>query len=157
MAGCSFGEGEAGSERRVAADWRPDRGEWLSATRYDPSGNCHNPHAEPPRTEPALAWKTTFEQTNPIPWFSLADGRLFLRTESTLTAYDTGGGEELWREPQATIGTVQYNDGRLYNGADGEAQAMTLDGEELWRIDASRFVIGEMEGHVYAGTEVGLA
>lgn len=157
MAGCPFGESEAGPERRVAADWRPDRGEWLSATRYDPSGNCYNPHAEPPRTEPSLAWETTFEQTNPIPWFSLADGRLFLRTKSALTAYDTAGGEELWRESQPTIGTVQYIDGRLYNGADGEAQAMTLDGEELWRIDASRFVIGEMEGHVYAGTEDGLA
>lgn len=157
VAGCPFGESEAGPERRVAADWRPDRGEWLSATRYDPSGNRHNPHAEPPRTEPSLAWETTFEQTNPIPWFSFANGRLFLRTESALTAYDTGGGEELWREPQPTIGTVQYIDGRLYNGANGEAQAMTLDGKELWRIDASRYVIGEMEGHVYAGTEDGLA
>lgn len=156
LAGCPFGRSEAGPERQVAADWRPAPGEWVSATRYKPGGNRHNPHAEPPRSEPSLAWQTTFEQTNPIPWFAFADGKLFLRTESALTAYDTEGGKEQWREPQDGRGSVQFIDGRLYNWEGDEAQAMTLDGAVDWRVDASRFVIGEVEGRVYGRTEGGL-
>lgn len=156
LAGCPFGRSEAGPERQVAADWRPAPGEWMSATRYEPGGNRHNPHAEPPRSEPTLEWETTFERTTPIPWFAVADGRLFLRSESALTAYDTGGGEELWREPQDERGSVIYIDGRLYNREGDEAQGLTLDGEEVWQVDASRFLVGEVGGYVYGGTEAGL-
>lgn len=157
LAGCYGGNGESPDGRHVPADWRPDPGEWVSAYGYDLGGNLYNPHASPPSSDPELAWQVDFELTNPYPRFSIADGSLFLRTESALTAYDTGDGDELWSAPQDELGYTFYVDGRLYHSTPAAEQALTLDGDLEWEIDDREGIIGEQAGSAYTASGDGLA
>lgn len=157
LAGCFQGQSESTSGRHVPADWRPAPGEWASADAYDPGWNLYNPHASPPANKPELAWEADFEQTNPYPRFSIADGKLFLRTESALTALDTENGDKVWDSQQDELGYIVYIDDRLYHSTRTHGEALTLDGEVEWTVDKSVRFMGEKEGDVYMGTDDGLA
>lgn len=155
LAGCPLGESEGQNDerRRVPTDWQPEAGAWVSTYRYDLGGNRYNLHATPPDSEPDLEWEYDYEPTNPYPGFAVADGKLFLRSSSALTALDTENGDELWSEPQDGYGEVFYVDGRLYHTTNAGEEALTLDGEVEWEIDDGSRLVGEMGEYVYAATQ----
>lgn len=159
LAGCAFLEagGDDGG-RQVPADWRPGSGEWAHVEAYGPHGNRYNPHATPPRAEPAVDWETDpGHRKRAHPSFVVAGGTMYVRQHEALYALDTETGEELWTEPRSEYGRISYVDGRLYLDRHDGNEALDLSGERIWRMDEPGMVVGEMAGYVYTRTEAGIA
>lgn len=159
LAGCAFLEagGDDGA-RRVPGDWRPEPGEWANFEAYGPHRNRYNPHASPPRTQPAVDWETDpGHRKRAHPSFVIADGTMYVRQRPALYAIDIGTGEELWTKSRSAFGRITYIDGRIYHDQRDQNEVLDLSGERIWRMDEPGAMVGEMERYVYTGTKEGIA
>lgn len=149
---CSvFGDDQPG--RQVPADWTPAPGEWATGT-YDYAGTLANTAAEPPTEEPSEVWAVTpgpDEDTQG--GVVVADGTVFHGEAGALTAYDGTDGTERWERDTPYGYTTWYVDGRLYDRADRDLAALSLDGETIWTAEAvAAHRLFEREGYVYLST-----
>lgn len=139
------------ADRRVPADWTPPAGVWSDAT-YGPANTSYNPHASPTTADPAVAWRVDVDAT---PTVAVADGTVYLRDVSGLTALDAGDGTERWSVERGQGDVVAYVDGRLYDRTEGALGAYTVDGEAEWETtyEGAYYGLFEREGAVYVATD----
>lgn len=147
--GCT-GFGDDQPDRQVPADWTPSDGEWATGP-YDYAGTNANTAARPPMTEPTEAWAVTpgpdEENQGPV---VVADGTVFHSGTEALTAYNGTDGVERWERDQPYGHLAWYVDGRLYDRADQDLTALSVDGETIWTAeDVDGHRLFEREGYVY--------
>jgi len=152
VAGCSSlpwsSKGHAPPERRVPADWHPEPGEW-PIRDYDYARTAHSPFASPPRDDPATAW--TYEPDGSgVYSLVVADGSVFVRTDTKLVALTTDG-DRRWEESRTATGQLQFVDGRLYDVETDSVTALRPDGSEEWSatLETGRHTLLERDGWVY--------
>lgn len=140
-------------ERRVAPDWSPAPGTW-AGWGYGPGNTNHNPHAEPPRSDPAADW--AHDIGGEVDSLVVAEGRVFASTGGAVVALDAEDGSLCWRRETDGHRRLRYVDGRLYEYGDHRLWARTLEDESLWTVslDETRHIydILERSGYVFVGT-----
>ncbi|MFB6269427.1 MAG: PQQ-binding-like beta-propeller repeat protein [Halobacterium sp.] len=114
---------------------------------YDPGHSGHNPDAAGPRDDPGQAWSAGVDGIYTLREPAVADGRVFVGSDSVVWAFDAETGDQAW---QTDVGGMAhhfaptYRDGTLFavskdssgvnNGATGAVRALApSDGGVQWR------------------------
>ncbi|WP_267640011.1 outer membrane protein assembly factor BamB family protein [Haloarchaeobius amylolyticus] len=140
-------------DRRVAPDWRPGPGTWAERG-HGPANTKHSPHATPPREEPAIAWRHDLDGSYDGD-IVVADGRVFLATDTHLLALDATDGTLRWEHPLDAPCQLKYVDGRLYqlnwDTPESDVVAWASDGTERWRttLPGQLRDVHEQDGYVF--------
>lgn len=151
LAGCSSpwsSRGHSPPERRVAADWHPERGEW-PVREYDYARTRHNPFAAPPRDDPTTSWTYTTGGSE-VDSLVVAEDAVFVRTTAKLAAV-AHDGDVLWEQSRNGYGKLQFVAGRLYDLEARSLTALRPDGAEVWSadFDGGLYRLVERDGWVY--------
>lgn len=149
FAGCSA-IGDETPKRQVAPDWTPGPKEW-AAPAYDYSGASATPHASPPDAEPTeVRTVTSDDDVEGSSQVLVANGTVYHRGDTTLTAYEFAEPAEAWTRQSPYGGFTRYVDERPYDVGRGRLTALSLDGERVWSAgEVEGTWLHEREGYVY--------
>ncbi|WP_440770354.1 outer membrane protein assembly factor BamB family protein [Natronorubrum sp. DTA28] len=137
------------ADRRVAASYEPDAGEWIRASRSF-ANDLVSTTAQPPRDEPSERWAAGDSATTSI---VVADGVVFAGGRTGLEARRLEDGDLRWDDDESVVFLAAI-DGRCYVANSEALVALDAEtGDVVWRhelADNSRIrSFLEVEGTVY--------